>query len=513
MTSAKSSELTDVLESCRESIGFHDVEDMPGRLLEICESNDTVSMSKFAESVPDLSSDWLQKVFQYYLADRKEKMQDYSPESLAELVSRLVTGSSILDLCAGSGALTIRCWDNDRSRRFVCVEYDERAAYLLLFNLAVRNIDAVVIRGDVLAQETFESWTLTKGETFSRVEKGGEPFECECCISNPPYNMKWKHPDFAPMQRRFAGRTVPPESNANYAFVLSGMEKSRRGVFILPNGVLSSGKVDGDVRRELLEDNWFDAVIACPDGMFESTSIPVCVVVMDKDKQTATVEVVDARETHHVETRDQRGQVGSKSHTARTYHKSVSVFDEEDVSKITSAVHERVEKKGFSCAATIEQIRANDFVLTPGRYVGVKSCENDHRPYRDIVSDYNSVASEKGGLRLTINETLARSIGLYEVYELQQRGNEIAGQIESALSQVVEGCEIERPVYIRLSKNKNEVKFENGRKDALSEILLLVMQQWKAKLYYLNEKENAYLAELRDALLPDLMSGKIELKK
>lgn len=504
-------DLTDVLESCKKAIGFSSVDEMPDALMKTCENNDAHVFESFANAVPDLDSDWLQMVFQYYLADRKEKMQDYSPASLGDLASALAVGSAILDMCAGSGALTIRCWANDKSRRFVCVEYDEKAVALLLFNLAVRNMNAVVVHGDVLTQETFATWTLTSGERFSRVERGGEPFECDCCVSNPPYNMKWRHPDFAAMQSRFSGHTVPPESNANYAFVMSAMDKADRGVFILPNGALSASKKEGDVRRELVEDNWFDAVVACPDGMFESTSIPVCIVVLDKRKETASIEIVDARECHGVETRDQRGQFGSKSHTSRVYHKEVSVFTESNIRRITSAIAGREIETGFSAAATIEQVRENEYVLTPSRYVGVVEEGNKHRPYEDIIADYNRVAAEKGGLKLTINETLARSIGLDSIYELQQRGNEIAGQMEETLSGVVEGCKIEKPIYIRLSKNKNEVKFENGNKDALSEILLLIMQQWKSKLYYLNNQENALLAELRDALLPDLMSGKIEL--
>ena len=217
---AEQYDLTDVLESCRRAIGFDRVEDMPQALMAACESNDEAMFAAFADSVPDLERDWLQMVFQYYLADRKGKMQDYSPASLGDLVSFLARGSSIMDMCAGSGALTIRCWLGDRTRRFVCIEYDGRAVSLLLFNLAIRNISAVVVHGDVLTQETFATWTLTSGERFSRIERGGEPFACDCCISNPPYNMKWRHPDFAAMQGRFAGRTVPPEWSANYGLVL-----------------------------------------------------------------------------------------------------------------------------------------------------------------------------------------------------------------------------------------------------------------------------------------------------
>lgn len=65
--------------------------------------------------------------------------------------------------------------------------------------------------------------------------------------------------------------------------------------------------------------------------------------------------------------------------------------------------------------------------------------------------------------------------------------------------------------YFTTSKNKNEIKFENNSKDTLSSVLIMILNSWKQHIYYLNQEENRYLAELRDALLPDLMSGKIEI--
>ena len=61
------------------------------------------------------------------------------------------------------------------------------------------------------------------------------------------------------------------------------------------------------------------------------------------------------------------------------------------------------------------------------------------------------------------------------------------------------------------SKKKNEIRFENNSKDILSSILVLILNSWKQHVFYLNQEENRYLAELRDALLPELMSGKIEV--
>ena len=73
------------------------------------------------------------------------------------------------------------------------------------------------------------------------------------------------------------------------------------------------------------------------------------------------------------------------------------------------------------------------------------------------------------------------------------------------------GCRIEKDNYITFTKNKNEMTFSNNSKEFLSDILIMIFNQWKLRIHYLNDKENLYLAEMRDALLPDLMSGKIDL--
>lgn len=70
---------------------------------------------------------------------------------------------------------------------------------------------------------------------------------------------------------------------------------------------------------------------------------------------------------------------------------------------------------------------------------------------------------------------------------------------------------LEKQNYFVTSKNKNEIKFENNSKEILSSILIMILQTWKQHIFYLNQEENRYLAELRDALLPELMSEKIDL--
>ena len=151
---------------------FHtDIEHLGGALIETVMENKTENYDRFCNLVGnDLSIDWMQMLFQYYHADRKEKKQDYTPKSIAELMG-LLTGDSdiVIDMCAGSGALTIQRWIQNPDQKFRLYELDQNVIPFLLFNLAVRNIDSSVCRADVLQDETYEQWRISKGEKYGRV--------------------------------------------------------------------------------------------------------------------------------------------------------------------------------------------------------------------------------------------------------------------------------------------------------------------------------------------------------
>ena len=140
-------------------------------LMKCVQEKNMEQVKAFHDLVEDLSIDWMQKIYQYYMADRKDKMQDYTPKCLAELMSRLAgEADKVVDLCAGSGALTIQRWNQDHDQRFELFEIDENVIPYLLFNLVLRNIDAIVHRSDVLLQETFETYRVYRGEKYGRVE-------------------------------------------------------------------------------------------------------------------------------------------------------------------------------------------------------------------------------------------------------------------------------------------------------------------------------------------------------
>lgn len=147
------------------------VEELSDALMSCVIENNTEKMQAFFDMVDgDLSKDWLQMIYQYYCADRKDKKQDYTPKCLAQFLSRLIGESAeTIDMCAGSGALAIQRWIENPDTVFTLYEVDENVIPYLLFNLALRNINATVYQSDVLQQETVNSWKIRKGERFGKV--------------------------------------------------------------------------------------------------------------------------------------------------------------------------------------------------------------------------------------------------------------------------------------------------------------------------------------------------------
>lgn len=114
---------------------------------------------------------------------------------------------------------------------------------------------------------------------------------------------------------------------------------------------------------------------------------------------------------------------------------------------------------------------------------------------------------EQNACKLIVNETIAKSIGLD--VEKYVKDKELSKQTADNLKKI--GIELAVDDYIQFTKNKNEFVFKCNDKELLPEIMLEFLSLWKSRIILLNSMQNQYLAELRDALLPFLMSGKINL--
>lgn len=166
-------ELKELTEKTLDLLKIENINEMSKKLFDVSINNCNDTYENFCDLVEnDLSIDWLQKIYQHYQADRKEKMQDYTPQSLAKFVA-LLSGESdnVIDMCAGSGALTIQKWNLNHNQKFLLYEFDENVISFLLFNMAIRNIECIVCQSDVLQQEIYKTFSVHTGEKFGIVKE------------------------------------------------------------------------------------------------------------------------------------------------------------------------------------------------------------------------------------------------------------------------------------------------------------------------------------------------------
>lgn len=330
-------------------------------------------------------------------------------------------------------------------------------------------------------------------------------------ISNPPYNMKWQLPLFAQTQERFKEYELPPESNSNFAFVLTALNLiDDKMALLLPNGVLTTQNVkEAEIRKQLIENNLLEAVVVLPDNMFVSTSIGTCVLLFSKHKINTNVVMIDLRQSYEEEERLQNGQFGGKSHEKRTYSKTFKIITHEVMKRALECIENHKNVPEFSKSASLEEIREQKYLLNPARYIEYElTKEERHRDYKEIAENLNYIMKMQNSCKLVINETIAKKLGLdIDLYK-DSKKNSLETQKEMKLI----GINLEVEDYIQFTKNKNEFCFKCNDKEILPDILLQFFSVWKNQIALLNTMQNQYLTELRDALLPDLMSGKIKLE-
>ena len=482
-------ELKELTEKFKEIFG--ELEDFNLELL--TESN----CFKYLELINnDLETDYLQKIWQFYMADRENKKQDFTPKSLGKLISELTKSTAeewVYDMCSGSGALTIQKWCSNKNLKFVCEELDENLIPFLLFNLKIRNIEGYVINGNVLTDERKTVYKLTQGAKFSEIEicMFFEYPDFSSGISNPPFNLSGEYNGEVSLK------------NMNYVFVLKMLERVKGKVaFILPNGVTSSNE-EKEARKYLKERNKIRAVISNPDGMFESTSILTTVLFFDNSNE---ISFVNCKDFFTEEERKQKGEDHTKN---RVYTKVLKTYSDEQIKTILSSIQDKKDIENFS--KNVKNSEIQDEIWQPLRYIETKTEEKYSRSYKDILEDLQRVMIQKNQNKLTINETWAKEIGFLEVFQNATKSDETTKEINKTIKEVLK-LEIELPMqkYIRTTKSK-ELKIENMDKVEITSLMLMTLNTWRTMIHFLNNEENRYLTELRDKMLPDLMSGNLKI--
>ncbi len=372
------------------------------------------------DTVTDKEEDVVGRVYEYFLGkfaatEGKGGGEFYTPKCVVNLIAEMIEPyqGRIYDPCCGSGGMfvqSIKFVENHKGdQKNISIYGQEQTATtykLAKMNLAIRGIAGNL--GEVPADTFF---------------KDQHPdLKADFIMANPPFNLKqWRGDDELTNDPRWLGYETPPTGNANYAWILHMVSKlSANGIagFVLANGSMSTNtKGEGEIRRRLIENDLVDCMIALPGQLFYTTQIPVCLWFLTKNKRSQ--KVISHSQSNH---RDRRGETlfidarNMGTMVDRT-HKELTI---EDIATITRTYHAwRGEEKdgtyedqpGFCKAATLGDIQANDYVLTPGRYVGAAELEDDGIPFEEKMADltqtlYQQMA-ESARLDAVIRQNLA----------------------------------------------------------------------------------------------------------
>ena len=380
-----------ILQRIMEELNIREVHEIPTALTKALLDSNTCSVLLKAIK-PYYSYEALLAEFEEHSADRKNYMQDYTPQCVLDIIGGITPGGNVRDVCAGIGGLSLAKYKSDNTVTLRLEEYSKNAITFMLLNLLMANSDAEVVEKNVLTNEELAYYRVESATSgFGRVSKA-EMFgskKYDTVISNPPYGQSW----VPQMDARFEGYKLAPKSKADFAFILDGiysLNASGTAAFILPHGALFRGQAEGDIRRKLIEDNLLDAVIGLPSNLFTNTGIPVCILVFKKNRANTDILFIDAQKDF-------------------VKNKNKNVMTAEQVEKVIRAYKERANIERYSNNINVSTILDNDYNLNIPRYID--SFEPEEIPDAvQLAKDLNEINRESRTLGLEIAEMLKQLV-------------------------------------------------------------------------------------------------------
>ena len=336
------------------------------------------------------SRDVLGRIYEYFLsrfasAEGKNGGEFYTPRCVVKLLVEMLEPyrGRVYDPCCGSSGMFVQSAEFLRAHSsgngnggktggdlsVYGQESNHTTWRLSKMNLAIRGIDGQIEHGDTFHNDRHAD------------------VRADYILANPPFNVSdWGGARLRDDQRWKYG--VPPAGNANFAWVQHMVHHLAPGGvagFVLANGSMSTNTSgEGEIRKNLIEADLVDCMVALPGQLFYATQIPVCLWFLARDRRNGKfrdrqgeILFIDARKMGTMVDRTHRELTG------------------EDIARISGAYHawrgigaedDYIDVLGFCNSVPLEEVRRHGHVLTPGRYVGAELAEDDGEPFEQRMA-------------------------------------------------------------------------------------------------------------------------------
>ncbi len=373
------------------------------------------------------SKDVLGRVYEYFLsqfasAEGKKGGEFYTPRCVVKLLVEMLEPyeGRVYDPCCGSsgmfvqsvefirahatgngngngGGATNRLRVGSKAAGSISI-FGQESNYttwrLARMNLAIRGIEGQIAHGDTFHDDRHPD------------------LKADFILANPPFNVSdWGGDRLRDDKRWQYG--LPPARNANFAWVKQMVyHLAPTGVagFVLANGSMSSQQSgEGDIRKNLVEADLVDCMVALPGQLFYSTQIPACLWFLSRDRKDGgfrdrrgEILFIDARNMGEMVDRTHRELTDTDiARIAATYH---AWRGEKDAGKYEDV-------PGFCKSATLEEVRKHKYVLTPGRYVGVEPEEDAGEPFDEKMKRLVATLQEQQAETAKLDAAIAANLG------------------------------------------------------------------------------------------------------
>jgi type I restriction enzyme M protein len=365
------------------------------------------------------AKDVLGRVYEYFLsqfasAEGKKGGEFYTPRCVVKLLVEMLEPyrGRVYDPCCGSSGMFVQSVEfirahangngnggkagGGKAKADISI-YGQESNYttwrLAKMNLAIRGIDGQIAHGDTFHNDRHPD------------------LKADFILANPPFNISdWGGERLAGDKRWQYG--TPPKGNANFAWVqhiVHHLAPAGVAGFVLANGSMSSNQSgEGEIRKNLIEADLVDCMVALPGQLFYSTQIPACLWFLARDRKNGKF-------------RDRRGHVLfiDARKLGRMVDRTHRELTDEDIARIADTYHawrgekeagEYADVPGFCKSATLEEVRKHGHVLTPGRYVGAEAQEDDGEPFDEKMKRLVATLREQQAEAAKLDSAIAANL-------------------------------------------------------------------------------------------------------